>query len=166
MEQIYESLKSLITPKQITQLSERFNIKESDVSEVISSAFAGFLVLTQINGETPQMRKIFDEAGSLDILSRVETDCVIRLTPEAQSAGDGFLHHILGDHVSDFISLIALRTGLDKPAVSGLVAIFAPIFVAYVGDRLLCNRWSMHKLLGVISYQRNTYRDFVPMQAL
>lgn len=162
MEQIYKSVRSLITPELTAIIAKGLKAKEADVSQAISSIFAGFLVLTQINGDTPQIRNMFDEAGSLGILSKIESVCSKPLTPDVLSIGDNFLQHVLGDRASSFTTWISLETGLPNVTVNALIAILAPVFVGYVGDKLISNRWSMRKLLGLISSQKGLYKKFIP----
>jgi len=162
MEQIYKSLRGLVSPDITTKIAERLHAKDSEVSQAVSSIFAGFLVLTQINGDTPQIRNIFDEAGSLQVLSKLESVCSEPLTPEIWSVGDNFLQHVLGDRAAGFTTWISLETGLTNVAVNTLVGILAPVFVGYVGEKLATNQWSMRKLLGLISIQKGTYQKFIP----
>lgn len=162
MEQIYKSLRSLITSDMTAEIAKQLNVKEADITQSISATFAGFLVLTQMNGDTPQIRNIFEEAGSLGVLGKIESVCSEPLTPETVSIGDNFLQHVLGDRAAGFTAWISLANGLPKVTINALVAILAPIFVGYVGDKLLSNRWSMRKLLGLISSQKNTYEKFIP----
>ena len=162
MEQIYKSLRGLVSPDITTKIAERLHVKDKEVSQAVSSIFAGFLVLTQINGDTPQIRNIFDEAGSLQVLSKIESVCSEPLTPELWSVGDNFLQHVLGDRAANFTTWISLETGLTNVAVNTLVGILAPVFVGYVGEKLATNQWSMRKLLGLISSQKGTYRKFIP----
>lgn len=162
MEQIYNSLRSLITKDMEAEMAKRLNAKESDMSQAISSIFAGFLVLTQINGDTSHIRNIFEEAGSLGVLAKIKAVCNEPLTPETASIGDNFLQHVLGDRAANFTTWLALSTDLPKVTVNILVTILAPIFVGYVGDKLLSNQWSMRKLLGLISSQKRMYREFIP----
>lgn len=165
MEQIYKSLRKLITPSMTTNIAGQLKVKDSDISQATSSILAGFLVLTQMKGDTPQLRNIFDEAGSLRVLSKIESICSEPLTPEAWSLGDNFLQHVLGDRSANFTTWISLETGLPHVKVYALIAILAPVFVGYVGDKLICNEWSMHKLLGLISNQKKTYKKFIPKAA-
>jgi len=162
MEQIYKSLRNLITPELTKAVANGLKAKDTDVSQAVSSIFAGFLVLTQMNGDTPQIRNIFDEAGSLEILSKIKSVCSEPLTPDVISIGDNFLQHVLGDRAANFTTWISLETGLSNVTVNTLVAILAPVFVGYVGSKLVSNQWSMRKLLGLISNQKSTYREFIP----
>ena len=162
MEQIYKTLRGLITPDMTTEIAKQLHAKETEMSQAISSIFAGFLVLTQMNGDTPQIRNIFEEAGSLHVLSKIESVCSEPLTPEMWSIGDNFLQHVLGDRAANFTTWISLETGLSNVAVNTLVAILAPVFVGYVGEKLATNQWSMRKLLGLISIQKGTYKKFIP----
>lgn len=162
MEQIYKSLRGLITNDMTAEIAKRLNAKEDVMSQAISATFAGFLVLTQMNGDTSQLRNIFEEAGSLGVLGKLEAVCTEPLTPETVSIGDNFLQHVLGDRAVGFTTWISLSTGLSKVTINTLVAILAPVFVGYVGDKLLSNRWSMRKLLGLISSQKGTYKKFIP----
>lgn len=166
MEQIYKSLKELATPERVTKISTRLNIHEADLSLAVSTIFAGFLQLTQASGDTMQLRKLFDEAGSLDILSRIESTCVEKLTPETISIGDHFLEHVLGNSTYEFTNRISVITGLSNVVTNTLIAILAPVYVAYVGDKMISNRWSMKKLLGMLNAQKETYRNFVPIQVV
>lgn len=162
MEQIYKSLRGLVTKDMIAIIAKRLDASEADIARAVPSIFAGFLSLTRYNGDTIQIRKIFDEAGSLNLLSKIESVCSEPLTPEAFSIGDNFLQHVLGDRASIFTGWISLETGLPNVTINTLVAILAPVFVGYVGNKLIGNQWSIHKLLGVIDNQMETYREFVP----
>lgn len=97
MEQVYKSLKSLVPQDMIVVIAERFNADETVIEQTVSSIFAGFLALTRHNGDTIQIRNIFDEAGSLNLLAQIESVCSEPLKPEAISIGDNFLQQVLGD---------------------------------------------------------------------
>jgi len=162
MEQIYKTLRDLINPRLTKRIAKLLKADETPVSQAISSIFAGFLVLTQRNGDTLQIRNIFDEAASLNILSGVESASDGALAPEWLSIGDNFLQHVLGDKAADFTTWISLETDLSRSAVNKLIAILAPVFVGFAGNKLIGNKWSMRKLMGVISNQKSTYRQFIP----
>lgn len=163
MEQIYNSLKELATPERVSKIAKRLNVHEANLSLAISTIFAGFMQLTKSNGDTRQLRKLFDEAGSLNILSKIESTCVERFTPETISIGDEFLQHVLGDTASDFTNRVSIISGLSNVVTNTLIAILAPVYVSYVGDKIISNRWSMHKFLGMLSSQRDSYRNFIPV---
>ena len=165
MEQIHKSLKKLITPDMIEIMSQILDEKESDINEAVSSIFAGFMSLTQRRGDTIQLRNIFDEAGSLNVLADIDSACGEQLTLEQLSIGDNFLQHILGDEAANFTTWVSLDASISRVATNRLVAMLAPVFVGYVGNKLVSNRWSMHKLLGMISNEKSTYKENVSTEA-
>lgn len=162
MEQIYKTLRDLINPHLTKRIAKFLKADEKSVTQAISSIFAGFLVLTQRNGDTLQMRNVFDEAASLNVLSRMDKVCHEPLTPEWLVVGDNFLQQVLGDRAADFTTWISLSTNLSRVATNTLIAILAPVYVGFAGNKLIGNRWSMRKLMGVISNQKSSYREFIP----
>lgn len=162
MEQIYKLLKGQITPELTRSIARGLETDEENIQDAVSFIFAGFLVLTQVNGNTLHICNIFEEAGSLNIASRVDTLCGGPLAPEMVSVGDHFLQHVLGERATSFEAWVAMQTGLERTTVSELITILAPIFVGYIGHKVVTNRWSIHKVFGLINMQRNLCRDFVP----
>lgn len=160
MEQIYMLLREQVSPDLTKTIAKGLKSDEDSIGNAISSIIAGFLVLTRMNGNTMQISNIFEEAGSLDIQSRLDAVCTKPLTPEMLSVGDNFLQHVLGDSATDFTVWIALQTNLSKVTINALIAILAPIYVSFIGDKIITNRWSLHKVFGMISNQTDLYKNF------
>lgn len=164
MEQIYKSLRSLITDELIGKIAKQLNAKESDISRAVSATFAGFLELTQKHGDTLQIRNVFEYAGSIRLLPKIKAAHCELLAPGTISIGDNFLQRVLGDRAAGFTTGISMANSLPESTINALIAALAPIFVGYVGDKLLSNQWSMHKFLGLISNQKGMYKEFIPVQ--
>lgn len=166
MEQIYKLLREQVSPELTKLIAKDLNSDEKDIEHAVSTVFAGFLVVTLINGYTRKISNIFEEAGTLNITSRVAAVCTEPLTPDMLSVGDNFLQHVLGDRAANFTSWIAMHTHLPKVVVNALVAMLAPVYVSFIGDKIITNRWSLHKVFGMISIQKELYKNFIPGQRI
>lgn len=160
MEQIYKLIRRQISPELTTLMAKQLGSDAKQVEHAVSSIFTGFLVLTRMNGNTLQIRNIFEEAGSLNFAARYSAICTEPLTPEARSVGDNFLQHVLGDRAANFTSWISMQVGMSEVIVNTLIAILAPVYVGYIGDKIVSNRWSPHKVFGLISMQEELNSDF------
>lgn len=158
----YDSLKALISPEMARRAAKVLDEKEANVSKASSSIISSLMGVMLKNGNTPQIRNILEEAGNLDILSDIGNICEERPTQEQQRIGDSFLQNLLGDKAADFTAPIAKQDGLSKVATNRLIAIIAPVFAGYFGNKLVKDGWSLHKLLNEINNQKASFSKMIP----
>lgn len=162
MEQIFNSLKTFITPELLSVASNKLEESESKISATIPSIYAGLLAVLLKKGNSPQLKNIFDEAGNLDILSDADMACGETPTPDQQRIGDEFLQHLLGDKAADFTNAIAADKNITKVATNRLVSIIAPLFTGLLGKMIKSNKWSMPTLLNNIEAEKSQFIGYIP----
>lgn len=162
MEQIFNSLKSLITPELVSLASSKLEESESKISSTVPSIFASLLGVILKKGNSPQLKNILDEAGNLNILSDLGAICGETPTHDQQKIGDDFLQHLLGDKATDFTNAIAADKGVTKVAVNRLVSIVAPIIAGFLGNKLKHENWSMPTLLKNIEAEKDQFINWIP----
>lgn len=162
MEQIFNSLKTLITPELVSLASSKLEESESKISSTVPSIFASLLGVILKKGNSPQLKNILDEAGNLNILSDLGAICGETPTHDQQKIGDDFLQHLLGDKATDFTNAIAADKGVSKVAVNRLVSIVAPIIAGFLGNKLKHENWSMPTLLKNIEAEKDQFINWIP----
>ena len=162
MEQIFNSLKTLITPELVSLASSKLEESKSKISATIPSIFAGLLGILLKKGNSPQLKNILDEAGNLNILSDLGAICGETPTLDQQKISDDFLQHLLGDKASDFTNAIATDKGISKVATNRLVSIVAPIISGFLGNKLKLENWSMPTLLKNIEAEKDQFISLIP----
>lgn len=162
MEQIFNSLKTLITPELVSLASSKLEESESKISSTVPSIFASLLGVILKKGNSPQLKNILDEAGNLNILSDLGAICGETPTHDQQKIGDDFLQHLLGDKATDFTNAIAADKSVSKVAVNRLVSIVAPIIAGFLGNKLKHENWSMPTLLKNIEAEKDQFINWIP----
>lgn len=162
MEQIFNSLKALITPELLSVASRKLEESESKISATIPSIYAGLLAIILKKGNSPQLKNLLDEAGNLDILADADMACSETPTIEQQRIGDEFLQHLLGDKAADFTNAIASDKGVSKVVTNRLVSIVAPLVAGFLGNKLKNDRWSMPTLLNHIDAEKEQFINLIP----
>lgn len=156
MEQIYDSLRSLIKPEMVSKASKMLDEKESGISSAVSSIVAGILGVMLKKGNVPQLRNILEEGGNLHFASGDGS------LDDQQRIGDDFLQHLLGDKAADFSDPIADDSNISKVATNRLVSMIAPLVVGYLGNKLVNENWSMPHLLNEIGKQKDSFKKYLP----
>lgn len=162
MEQIFNSLKTLITPELLSVASNKLEESESKISNTIPSIYAGLLAVLLKKGNSPQLKNIFDEAGNLNILEDADLACGETPTTDQQRIGDEFLQHLLGDKAADFTNAIAGDKGISKVAINRLISIIAPLFTGFLGNKIKSKNWSIPTLLNNIEAEKSQFVGYIP----
>jgi len=162
MSQLYDSLKGLICPSMAPKAARIVGEKDANVTTAISSIIASMMGVILKNGNTQQLKNIFDEAGKLNILADTANICEEKPTPQQRKIGDDLLQNLLGDKAADFTAPIAKHAGISSVATNRLVSMMAPIVAGYFGKKLVTDGWSMQKLLNEIESQKNSFAGNVP----
>jgi len=162
MENIYDSLRGLISQDMISKASTLLDERTSNVSDAVSSIVASLLGVILKNGDTPQIRNILEEAGNLNILSRTDGIYEEKPTQEQQRIGDDFLQHLLGDKAADFTAPIADRSGVSTVGTNRLISMIAPVVCGFLGNKLVKDVWSMPHLLNEIKKDKAYFVKYIP----
>lgn len=162
MEQIFNSLKTLITPELVSLASSKLEENGSKISSTIPSIYASLLGIILKKGNSPQLKNILDEAGNLNTLSDLGSICGETPTRDQQKVGDDFLQHLLGDKAVDFTNAIAADKGTSKVVTNRLVSMVAPIIAGFLGNKLTHGNWSMPTLLKHLDAEKDQYINWIP----
>lgn len=158
----FDALKALVKPEMVSMASTVVGESKSNISKAVSSIIAGLLGVMLKKGNTPQIKNILEESGNLNLLLDVDALWEERPTEDQRRIGDDFLQHLLGDKAADFTDPIAKHTGISNVATNRLIALIAPIFTGFLGNKMVKENRSIHEILSEISSEKNLFADHIP----
>jgi len=160
----FDALKALVKPEMVSMASTVVGENKSNVSKAVSSIIASLLGVMLKKGNTPQIKNILEESGNLNLLLDVDALWEERPTEDQRRIGDDFLQQLLGDKAVDFTDPIAKYAGISNVATNRLIALIAPIFTGYLGNKMVKENRSMHEILSEISAEKNQFAGLIPAE--
>lgn len=162
MNNYYNSLRSLVSHEMISKAATVLDESEERISGTSSSIIASLLGVMLKNGGTPQIMNILEEAGRRNILLEFRELWAEQPTLEQLKIGDDFLQHLLGDKAADFTDPIAKNNGISNVAANKLIAMIAPLFCGFLGNKLVKENKTMSMLLNEIRSEKNDFIGMIP----
>lgn len=133
---ISELLNSSTGQSLIRSISDKLGINEKEASGVVSTAIPAILAGMTKNAQTAEGAESLNRAieskhdGSLlDNLSNI----LQGQTQELQNDGDGILGHVFGSKRTAVEQTLSKKTGVSSGKIGPLLALLAPIVMAYLG---------------------------------
>lgn len=158
----YNSLRSLVSHEMISKAATVLDESEERISGTSSSIIASLLGVMLKNGGTPQIMNILEEAGRRNILLEFRELWAEQPTLKQLKIGDDFLQHLLGDKAADFTDPIAKNNGISNVAANKLIAMIAPLFCGFLGNKLVKENKTMSMLLNEIRSEKNDFIGMIP----
>ena len=135
METVLDALMgSLQSSGGIGQMSQSLGVGEGDVTKVLSGALPAMLGGLTRNAASPE-----GASGLLAALDRDHDGSIMDdlagflATAGAAAAGSGILRHTFGDKQGQVESALSRSTGVDQGSVGQILAMAAPMVLAYLG---------------------------------
>ncbi|MDR2947770.1 MAG: OmpA family protein [Prevotella sp.] len=162
MNNYYNSLRSLVSHEMISKAATVLDESEERISGTSSSIIASLLGVMLKNGGTPQIMNILEDAGRRNLLLEFRELWAEQPTLEQLKIGDDFLQHLLGDKAVDFTDPIAKNNGISNVAANKLIAMIAPLFCGFLGNKLVKENKTMSMLLNEIRSEKNDLIGMIP----
>jgi len=161
MASFYESLKDLFSQEMATKIAGVLEEKDTNINKAASHIIASLLGVTAKKGHTAQIRKIFEEAGNINLISDVGMFDE-HLTHPQQESGDNFLQQLLGDKAEEFTTPISKESGISEVATNRLISIIAPSFPAFFGKKIVKDGVSFQTIIDEIKSQEKSFASKIP----
>lgn len=118
----------------LKKLGESVNAKPDQVEKLAEVGFPTLLEALTRNAKTKEGAESLDRA--LDQHKNDNVNDVLGFLKNADTQDGGkILEHILGGKKSSVQTKLASHSGLDQSQVSGLLSKFAPLVMAYLGNK-------------------------------
>ncbi len=135
MPSIYDTITQQLGGANLTQLSQQIGADEATTSQAIQAALPMLLGGLSRNAAAPGGADALSSALSNHADSGVLSDLGGLLGNPQSGGGAGILGHIFGNKRDAIEQGTATATGLNKPQMSKLLMVLAPIVMAYLARR-------------------------------
>lgn len=162
MLQIFDSLKTLVSPEVLSKASVVLGDDTSKVSTASNSIIAGFLAALLHKGDTTQLKDILTEAGKSNLLSDITGIFSDNGSVKQKALGDRLTTALFGSKTDNFLSVIASHTGISHSSVSKLTAMISPVIAGFLGNKLVSNGFNLSGLLSQIDDERSSFTSYLP----
>lgn len=132
-----ELLNSSIGQSIIKNIAGNFGMDEQEsynaVSAAIPTILAGMTKNAQTKDGAESLNRAIESKHDGSLLDNLSEMLQGRHTQELQNDGDGILGHVFGSNRAAVEQGIAKKTGLSSGKIGPLLAILAPVLMAYLG---------------------------------
>ncbi len=161
MSQLFDSLKSLITPEIMDKITSSIGEDKSKVTSAIGSIIPGLLGSLLAKGDSPDVAASLTDAGksSGNILSNITG---MLDGSSSGSVGPNFLNSILGDNLGTFSSVISSVSGMTSGGANKLIAMIAPIVASFLGSKMTASGGGLSGLLKQLGAEKDGFLSAIP----
>jgi len=162
MLQILDSLKSLISPELLAKASAVLGEDNSKVTSGVTSMVPAMLGSLMNTGNTSQVRSVLEDAGKSNLLADLTNLFSGNATEKQRSIGSRFMDAIMGNHVSDFNSLIASHSGITTGSANKLTNMIAPVIAGFLGNKLNMGEYNVSGLMNQLEREKSSIIGMIP----
>lgn len=162
MQQIFDQLKSLITPEMISRASATLGEHDSKVATAISTIIPGLLGKLLQKGNSSQVEGILKEAGNSNVSSELGNIFSCNTVPDQQNIGDKFLDAIMGGKTNEFTSAVSSHSGIAPSNANKLTNMVATATAGFLGDKLTSGNMTLSGLLSELNKEKGSIMNALP----
>lgn len=161
MENLLDSLKIIITPEAVSNLSSELGEDTGKVTSAIKTAVSSLFGAVLEKGNDNKLENILKQAGNIPSISNVKGLFSGQADAETQKLSSGFLNNLFGDKLGNFSSLISSSSGLKSESTTKLMGVISPLVAGFLGQKLLAGG-NFKGLLGQINSEKNGFLSSIP----
>ncbi len=162
MLQIFDSLKTLVSPEVLSKASVVLGDDTSKVSTASNSIIAGFLAALLHKGDTTQLKDILTEAGKSNLLSDITGIFSDNGSVKQKALGDRLTTALFGSKTDNFLSVLSSHAGISHSSVSKLTSMISPVIAGFLGNKLVSNGFNLSGLLNQINEEKSSFMGYLP----
>ena len=160
MEQIFNSLKSLVDPL-VGKAAATLGENESRVSQAASGILSGLLVRMMSKGSNPQVENAVGDAAKANILPHLSAVFGTKGEVEQESIGNKMFRALMGDKTQEFTDAVSRDSGLSKGNTTRLINMISTAVAGFFGDRV-CKGDSMANLQASLNNEKSSILAMLP----
>ncbi|MXO35072.1 DUF937 domain-containing protein [Apibacter sp. B3889] len=161
MENLLDSLKKIITPEAVSNISSELGEDTGKVTSAIKTAVSSLFGAVLEKGNDNKLENILKQAGNIPSISNVKGLFSGQADAETQKLSSGFLNNLFGDKLGNFSSLISSSSGLKSESTTKLMGVISPLVAGFLGQKLLAGG-NFKGLLGQINSEKNGFLSSIP----
>jgi outer membrane protein OmpA-like peptidoglycan-associated protein len=161
MENLLDSLKKIITPEAISNISSELGEDTEKVKSAIKTVVPSLFGAVLEKGNDNKLENILKQAVNIPAISNVKGLFTGQADAETQKLSSGFLNNLFGDKLENFSSLISSSSGLRNESTTKLMGIISPIVAGFLGQKLHSGG-NFKGLLGQINSEKNSFLSSIP----
>ncbi|WP_128330177.1 OmpA family protein [Apibacter sp. HY039] len=136
MEKLFDSLKKIITPEAISNMSSALDEDSGKVTSAVGAIIPSLFGAILEKGEDSHLEHILKQAGNSSSATNVSGISTGHLDSDTQKINTGFLDSLFGNKKEEFGALISSVSGLGKESTDKLIQIVSPLIAGFLGQKL------------------------------
>ncbi|CVK16322.1 OmpA family protein [Apibacter mensalis] len=161
MENLLDSLKKIITPEAISNISSELGEDTEKVKSAIKTVVPSLFGAVLEKGNDNKLENILKQAVNIPAISNSKRLFTGQADAETQKLSSGFLNNLFGDKLGNFFSLISSSSGLKNESTTKLLGIISPLVASFLGQKLQSGG-NFKGLLGQINSEKNSFLSSIP----
>ena len=144
-------LNSILSSGQADKISQKTGLSQDQLSQVIAAGLPMILGGMANNASSKNGAESLNNALDKHTNSPVLDDAEKAASDTAESEGGSILGHVFGDNKSAAADGVAKQTGVDSATVMKVMAMLAPLVMAYLAKQKSTSGFDARSLANILS---------------
>ena len=161
MEQIFNSLKSLVDPL-VGKAADTLGENTGKVSKAATSILAGLLTKLTTSGGNQQMEEAMKDAANANLVSHLGAVFGTKGEVEQVSIGNKLFRALLGSRTQEFTDAVAADSGISKSNAAQLTNMVSSAVGGFFGDKVKNGGFRLCDLVSDLNNQKSSFMGLLP----